>query len=38
MRLFFFLVTHIDGKALVELPEDAPVKKVLYEILERMGL
>ena len=27
-----------DGKALVELPEDAPVKKVLYEILERMGL
>ena len=27
-----------DGKALVELPEDAPVKKALYEILERMGL
>lgn len=27
-----------DGKPLVELPKDAPVKGVLYEILERMGL
>ena len=27
-----------DGKPLVELPEDAPVKKALYKILERMDL
>ncbi|MDE7319293.1 MAG: AAA family ATPase [Lachnospiraceae bacterium] len=27
-----------DGKPLVELPKDAPVKKALYQILEGMGL
>ena len=27
-----------DGKPLVELPEDALVKRALYEIMERMGL
>lgn len=27
-----------DGKPLVEIPEDAPVKKALYGIMERMGL
>ena len=27
-----------DGKPLAELPENAPVKRALYEILERMGL
>lgn len=26
-----------DGRPLVELPKDAPVKKALYEILEGMG-
>ena len=27
-----------DGKPLVELPEETPVKKALYKILEGMGL
>ena len=27
-----------DGKPLVELPKDTPVKKALYKILEGMGL